>query len=352
MGRPIPEIEKEALDGAFMEPYLQLVISRRYGDDVSIQSLETAPIKRGVFRYRIQMNGTHSEEPPLSIIGKVFDEEDAGKAAFDKMRQLWESGFPENDPLRVRIPYAFYFLSELRLLLMEAAPGTPLKKLVKKQKATAADMTGFAETLAKLHSTALAFGEPFTVEKHLSVRCGDLVEPMATEFPEIGEDLRGIVDAALKYQSQNTAQDFTLAHGDFHLSQVHAHHDDLWLLDIDPLHFGDPAYDVAMVLFMLKQESAKRGTGAYINSLRDVFIDTYFSKMNWEIARRIPLQEAMINLKRACKRYRWQDEDGWQEILPKQVQQAVTCMEAMGKFPALENRADLVEIYEHCPGSE
>ena len=55
----------------------------------------------------------------------------------------------------------------------------------------------------------------------------------------------------------------------------------LWLLDLDPLHYGDPAYDVAMVFVALKQLEEKTKQSAYIRMLRDAFVSAYFSLMDW-----------------------------------------------------------------------
>ncbi len=351
MGRPIPEIEKEALDITAMQPILQSVVRERFGAGANILDMSTGHIKRGVYRYTIRMNGKYSADAPLSIIGKVYDDEDAGKTSFEKMQRLWKKGFNKLEPVGIKIPFAYNYLPGLRLLLMEEAPGKPLKKAIKKQIATPEQIAMFAKTLAKLHHFPLIFGEPFTIETHLEKRCNNLAAPMANDFPEIAHDISQVVETAKRRQSQNIQRDFTLAHGDFHFSQVHVNTGDYWLLDIDPLHYGDPAYDVAMVLFVMKQESAKRGTSDYIAALRDAFIAAYFAESDWTIASRIPLQEAMINLKRACKRYHWQDEDGWRDLIPQQIQQSVTCLKMMEKFPAPASEKDVVELYNSCPGN-
>jgi len=69
------------------------------------------------------------------------------------------------------------------------------------------------------------------------------------------------------------------------------------------------------------------------------------------VARRVPLHEALIHLKRACKRFRWQDEPGWPETIPLQIRQSVTCVQAMQQSQAPQSLADVVDLYERCPGS-
>ena len=100
----------------------------------------------------------------------------------------------------------------------------------------------------------------------------------------------------------------TLCHGDYHPGQVQATDDAVWILDLDPVCIGDPAYDVAMVLSVFKR---LRGNPDYLRSLRDAFVASYFADTGDGLADRVPVQEALIHLKRACKRFRWQDETDW-----------------------------------------
>lgn len=352
MGRPVAKMDQEALDPAVMQELLHTVIRERYGTSVSILSIDWDHLTRGVYRYRLQLAGPdrHFREP-LAIIGKVYDDPRAGQRSFEIMQQLREKGFAAAPPQNVHIPEVFRYLPELRLLLMQEAPGKPLKKLVKKQTAGAEHLQHLAATMAKLHGFPLVLGDAFTIEEHLKFRCNDLAAPLAEAFPAVREDIQWLLDIARQYQRQWGIQDFALAHGDFHLGQVHVHREDYWLLDLDPLHYGDPAYDVAMVLFILKQEAAKRKQTAYIATLRDAFIEAYFLEMDWKIAERIPLQEAMIHLKRACKRFYWQDEKGWAALIPRQIRQAVQCVKMMTAHEPPRSVAALKQLNDRCPVS-
>lgn len=350
MGRPIPEIADKALNESFMRTVLHSIARERFGASAAIKKMDVEHYKRGVYRYDVALNVSGKPLPdPWRIIGKVYDTLKNGQSSFDKMRKLWDNGFVEQAPLYVRIPEAYQFLPDLRLLLMEEAPGTPLKKMVKKQIAKPLQMQRFASTLAKIHRFPLVLSEPFTIERHLKVRCHSLAEPMAAAMPKIRDEIRGIVEFAEDFQQRDGHEHFTMAHGDFHLSQVHLQKHIFWVLDLDPIHYGDPAYDVAMVLFSLKLMASKKSLTEYINSLRDRFIESYFSNMGWDIARRVPLFEAMIHLKRACKRFRFQDEEGWQELIPKQIHQATTCIAVMKSVSAPNSVSEMIKISEKCP---
>jgi hypothetical protein len=352
MGRPVPEIAKEALDHSHMQTVLNSVVKDRFGTSVAVHNVAAKTHGRRLIHYTVRMSEAgRSLQSPWRIIGKVYETPEIGQRGFDAMRRLWDNGFSHQAPARVRIPESYTYISSLRLLLMEEVPGQPLKKLVKNKLAGSEHMQLFAGAMAKVHCFPLIFGEPFTVEDHLAIRCNSLTEALADAFPELGDAIRWIVETAKDVQNREGHGVFTLAHGDFHLGQAHMQNDDLWILDLDPLHYGDPAYDLAMVFVAFKQLEEKTKQSAYIRSLRDAFVSAYFSRMDWQVARRVPLHEALIHLKRACKRFRWQDEEGWPQLIPLQIRQSVACLEAMQQLGEPRSLRDLVELYERCPGT-
>lgn len=352
MGRPVVEKAQEALDPTYMRTALRAVVRERFGPSMAVQHMTAEPDGRSLIRYKLQMYALHRplQSPwPWRIVGKVYATPAAGQSSFNAMRQLWDSGFAQQAPAQVRIPEPYMYLEDLCLLLMEAVPGQSLKTLLKKNLAVPEHMRLLAAAMAKLHRFPLRVGALFTIEDHLAIRCGALPDALAAACPELAPAIRWIVCTATDLQHRDGHEICTLAHGDLHLGQVHLHHDTLWLLDLDPLHYGDPAYDVAMVFVALKQLEEKTQQAAYIRALRDAFVPAYFSVMDWDIARRVPLHEALIHLKRACKRFRWQDEPGWPETIRRQIRQSVTCLEAMPYSKAPQSLPEVVDLYERCP---
>ena len=352
MGRPVTEKATEALDYVYMRTALQAVIQDRCGTSVAVHGMTIEPDGRSLIRYRVETYATGMRrQPPWRIIGKVYATAAAGQQSFDAMRQLWNGSFAQQAPVQVRIPEPYTYLADLRLLLMEAVPGRSLKTLLKKKLAGPEHMRLLATAMAKLHRFPLRVGAPFTIEDHLAIRCSALPEALAAACPELAPAIRWIVHTATEFQHRDGHEICTLAHGDLHLRQVHVQNNALWLLDLDPLHYGDPAYDVAMIFVALKQLEEKTQQSAYIRMLRDAFVVAYFSLMDWHMARRVPLHEALIHLKRACKRFRWQDEPGWSDTIRLQIRQSVTCLEAMQHSKAPQSLPEVVDLYERCPAS-
>jgi aminoglycoside phosphotransferase (APT) family kinase protein len=313
-------------------------------------SLDARQLNRSVVRYRMWCDDDKGRPQPSWIcIGKVYPSRELGRRTFAVMEQLTSAGFCRQTAGRVRMPEPYAFLDDAHVLLMEEAPGTPLKQLVKKREASVEHMRLFAETLIKLHTCAPVVGAPYTIDDHLAFRCHGLTEKLAEAFPQLASPLAWMIETSRDLKRADAAGMCAVCHGDYHLGQVHVEDHYAWLLDADPLHNGDPAYDVAMVFFTLKLMQNKKKLSGYIDALRDEFVNTYFSRMAWSIAERVPLHEALIHLKRACKRFRFQDEPGWEKRIPEQIALAVDCLRMFQQRTPAGRFEDVLEIYRGCP---
>jgi hypothetical protein len=345
MGRPVPELATDALDPTHMLAAMRAFVREALKSRPVARSVTVEPLERRLLRYHVEFDRPH---PTWSVIGKVYETPVAGQRSFDGMRRLWDAGFSTQAPASVHIPQPYGYISHLRLLLMEEVPGTSLKVLVKRKRAGAEDMRLFAAGLAKLHRSAAVPSIPFRVDDHLAVRCDGRHDALARAFPDVAVHVRTIVERAREFEGQSDAR-LTAVHGDFHLAQVHICDGQAWILDLDPLHFGDPAYDVAMVFVMLKHLEQKMQDPAYLGSLRATFIGEYFSPSNFDVAARIPLHAALIHLKRACKRFRYQDEPGWRDTIRQQVREGAMCMEKMAAGRTPRSSSDIAALYDECP---
>lgn len=332
-----------------MRPLLAAVCRGRFGSATQRADIEVETLGRRIVRYTVRMEAEGESEPKIwKMIGKVYEDPEIGRRGFEAMRLLWGDGFSRQAPDRVRIPEPYAWLQEACLLLMEEVPGRALKTLVKKGLARDLHMRAFAEAMAKLHRSKVVFGKPFTVEDQLQKRCLGLPEALAHAFPDLAEDIGRVVEAARRHERQRGHAGFTLAHGDWHLGQVHVDETRLWILDLEPLHYGDPAYDLAMAFVTLKRLEGRPRRRAYVRSLRDAFLSAAFEDGDWGAAGRVPLYEALIHLKRACKRFRFQDEEGWRETVQFQVRQSAACLAVMEQAREVRCLEDVVAIYEGC----
>ncbi len=329
-----------------LRPALAKAVRDRIGEHASLGALRSEPLGRRAVRYTADILRPDGSSSQWRVVGKFYEDADAGKRGWLSMQEVARGGFAGLAPSWIRIPECYGYFPQWCLLLMEEAPGQPLKALVKKKVAGPEHMRLFAEALAKVHRLPAA-RRPFTVEDHLRERCDGLTGPLGQAFPELSGDIDLVLSTARRIGNGDARG---LAHGDYHLGQVHIEDCAAWILDLDRLHAGDPAYDLAMVFLVFKRLERGVGEGDYIRSLRDAFISAYFAQMDWPVAGRIPLHEALIHLKRACKRFKWQDEEGWQETVRSQVRQGAVCVGVLERAAPPRSLAEVIALYDLCPG--
>lgn len=255
---------------------------------------------------------------------------------------MWEQGFPQRPPTFISLPEAYAYVPQAKTVLMEDVGGDSLKRLLKSGRARPEHMRLFAEVLVKLQRFPLMFGAPFTLEDHLALRCRGQCGPLADALPELARPIERIVEAAARQREHV----FVLSHGDYHPGQVQLGVHRLWLLDPDPMSWDDPAYDVAMACMVLKRMGSERGREAYFRRLCDVFLSTYFARMDLGTATRIPLNAPLIHLKRACKRLLFQGSSA--DEIRLEIRQASECLTMQGEVGRLYDLDDVIRLSWRC----
>jgi hypothetical protein len=101
----------------------------------------------------------------------------------------------------------------------------------------------------------------------------------------------------------------------------------------------------------LKHLEQRTGDAVYVRSLRDAFLAPYLDDTGYDIAARVPMHMALIHLKRACKRFRWQDEPGWPDTIRRQIAEAAVCMETAVGVSLPRSLEDVAGIYARCPAT-
>jgi len=348
---PFPATLDMALDEEHMKGALRAAVQKKFTENTIIDTLKVQHLQRRLVRYTMCLVDSEREQNyERRIIGKVYEKLEDMNYGFGVMQQLCQHGFAAGAIDRISIPTPIACLPEIHLLLMQEIPGGPLRRLVKRTDATENDIRHFARATVKLHRSPLILGSPFTVEDHIA-QCRPSPRVLAQTYPDSAEAISFIVEEARSLQKHFRGNIYTLIHTDFHPGQVHVDGNNLWILDLEPLRYGDPAHDLAKIFAFFKRTARKSRMQKYIESVRDVFIEEYFSFMNLEIARRIPLYEALICLKRACKCLRVQDESGWEKKMTRLLEQGLACMRVVADTPDDLDMRGGIEICSRSPGS-
>lgn len=349
MGRTLPAALGSALDEALMRPILTEVFQDLLGPGARIAGVRSEIVKHRTVRYTVALEGEAT--PSWRVIGKVYETRAAAEGEFAALRWMWTQGFSMRPPLSITLPRALALLPDQELLLMEEAGGRSLKRLLHAGTAGPAELRAFAEVLLKLHELPASYGAPLTLDQYLALRCRGECEPLAGVFPELAHSVNRIVATARKELGDGGADDSSLVHGDFHPGQVHLDGERSWLIDLDAMHQGDPAYDVAMVVVTLKGMGARQGSARPFQELAEHFLAAYFSRANLSLAERVPLHAALIFLKRACKRFHFQNEPEWQDDLRLQLALGEECLDRLERSRRPRDRRAGLELCASCPAA-
>jgi len=346
---PFPPSLNTAKNKAYMQEALATALQEYLGA-ARISDIHIEHIQRRVVRYTLQISNPKNDQlTEQHIIGKVYDTPEHLNFGYEMMKQLWANGFSQKAEDGIYIPKPLGYVPKACVLLMQEASGGVLRAKLKKKGATENHMRQFARAMVKLHRCPIQTGRTITVEERLS-RCDPSPKVLIKSYPELADDVNSIIEMAYKIEKMDQKQAKALIHGDFHPGQVHVDQNTFWVLDIDNLKNADPAFDLAKLFSFLKRTERKKKLTDYIEKLRNVFIEEYFTAMGWETARRIPFYEALICLKRACKCLRVQDDEGWEEKMKRLVRQGAICIQVMTNIPAELNHSKVMEIYHKSPG--
>ena len=261
--------------------------------------------------------GTASDSPSHQtgssrvVIGKFFADQ-TGQATFRIMQSIHACLTKTQDRPSVATPMAtppaIGYDSKLRLLWQEKAPG-----LAYPQAAAKADADSYfiaaGQALAQLHRLEIEHAQPKRMADHIR----ELIRPHPSQLARAYPSYRRLIDDTLHHlvavESQWGQSLYPAPlHRDFQLRQLFYAQGQVWVIDWDLFAHGDPAFDVAYFTVYLKTHLAADRSARLI----DAFQEGYFALQPDSILERVPVYEAFNYLRRACRRYRLQD-DGWQD---------------------------------------
>jgi len=312
------------LDAGAMREVLARVCAARGDAATSIRSLEVEVLrrrlKRCVVRFHLELERGGGPPVALRVIGKVF-RAGLGEPIHAKLRGLWERGFDRRARDLVRVPEPLAFLPELRLLLLEEVPGRGLRDVLTETRSPEL-LRRLARVLIKLHRVRPWPGPAFRMRGHLE-RFHPKYPALCEALPDLAGTIESIVRTAQERESGFDPAGFAAIHGDLHLSQVLIDGEQSYLIDLDNLSLGDPAADLANLLVFLRSSRPGREEPVLVSHL----LDEYFGAMDARIRERIPVYEAVTQLRRACKDLRFR-RPGWEPRARERIAQAAACLRA------------------------
>lgn len=292
----LAETLPEAVSGEFLikDVYLDLAHYGRY--------------ERCVLRYSIDGVQAATQTPrQIAVYGKV-DADGSGNVAVSIMSAL-RSRLQEADvPYRFRIPRAFGYDPELKLLLMEALPGKPFfKELLRTWSGRHGPNSKIEDTsnedrlsleqavricaliAATLHSSDIKLGPPETLEMQVA-RLRDETKAIQRTFPELHAQIESWIKEILAFSHAYPAMPPCFSHGDFTYTQLIFDGSRGGLVDFDSVCQTEPAHDLGHYLAyqrlnMIKDQDPDSPIAPEaIERLCALFLDTYIDASMESIA--------------------------------------------------------------------
>jgi hypothetical protein len=248
---------------------------------------------------------------------KVYRNERKGERTYQALRELWDSASAGGLGLTVGRPIAY--LSGLRTLVQEEAPGTPLEDILFHENEAIPEVRKVARALASLH---LASGWD-------TARChhpGDEVtklqrkgEILRWACPHLGPEIEKVVGAVAAGLKEAP---LVLTHGDLKPEHILLDGDRLTLLDLDAFARADPILDVAKILaelvFMPLRSSLPPD---HARAVARTFVGEYFARVPETWRTRLSLHYAGAVLKVAVGFFRRQ-EPSWSDKIETLLKEA------------------------------
>jgi hypothetical protein len=229
--------------------FIRDVVWRRLDDRVEPPEVELVHHRHGIVEYRFA--GADR------VFAKPFSDADAGLAAYEIQRALWEGGFGPGASHRVPEPIAY--LADERVILMAAATGERLRELAQGDWPPWADaLGGGARWLAALHGSPLRLGPPDDATRrvlHLARRAAQT----AARRPDLERMLTRLLDQLGDRLPVRGTTPVVQTHGRYHPQHVYVDSGSVVVIDADRATPGDAAKDVGEFLHRLRADVRSAG---------------------------------------------------------------------------------------------
>ena len=292
------------------------------------ETLRYVPHKRCVFRL-----GVHSPEGDNIVKRVVVKVYPPGPLA----RQTWRALSTLHSQAAaggILVPRPVKMLDRWNLVVMEEAPGTSLKNVLKRVKTPeeAGALVGRAATaLATLHTLRFESRQVRSFENYLEFLRDEAlrVQPVA---PLLARQAQALLRKVARIQFPRAAAPPCLIHGDFAPSQLLIAEDRVAVVDFDNACLGDPAMDLGNFMAKLHRRAAAKGKD-YHRRLSQQFLTKYSEHVRDEaLEERARLYQVLTLVRSALHTFRRAPpsyaREGPASLPVRLLQEAATCLAA------------------------
>jgi len=230
-------------------PELEPLLLARFGpgdwraEAWDVETVRYRASSRCTLRLTVQaQDATTGRAEERCFYAKVYGNEERGEQTYQVLQALWNRGNAGGVSFTVGRPIAY--LSDLRTLVQEEAPGTSLKDKLLREENVVPAVQKVARALAALHLDHVPVPRQrrlWEEVRHLE-KIGKLLQQACPYLePEVKEIVGTVVAGLVELPLAPT-------HRDFHPDNILIDGDRLSLIDLDVFSEADPLLDVARLL--------------------------------------------------------------------------------------------------------
>jgi hypothetical protein len=303
-------------------PELEPVLLGRFGaGEWRIEACNVEPVRYreqggAVLRYRAKArNAATGGRTEKSFYAKVYRHE-KGEQTYQALRALWRRTSANGEGFTVVRPLAY--LSELRALILEEAPGTPLEEILHRD----GDTIGAARRAAQALAAFNQGDAPATTQRHLLADQVAVLERarrlLGWACPHLRLEVESIIEGVLAGLEEVPLRP---THRDLSPDHIFVDGERTIFIDLDSLAKADPVLDPAHLLVRLAKPAQfpiprQRGRTA----ARE-FAEEYFAHVPSTWQERLPFHYAGALLKAAQGFFRRQVPD-WPDKIATLLEEA------------------------------
>jgi aminoglycoside phosphotransferase (APT) family kinase protein len=273
---------------------------------VRIKQLSYVPDMRAALQYEILTQSKETGKSSSShLIGKIHAFKEPSRL-FAGAWALWKAAFG-----RLRLAPPVGYISPLRLTLQEKVEGKRLGILADSPSFVRV-MRETARQIAAMHSLSLPLSSHRTPKDEARVvhRSGAVLKFIRPDLGSRIESLHRELAAQLEARTQMTSP----VHGDFQHTNVLVNGENIILIDLDEIAWGDPFVDVGRLLSSLRVPALRvSGSLSGLQEARAAFLEEYLS-IKREEEQRLGLFEASSLMITAASTFRQQRSQWHGEI--------------------------------------
>jgi phosphotransferase family enzyme len=302
-------------------PELEPVLLGRFGPgDWRVEAWNIEPVRYreqgAVLRYRAKArNAATGERIERRFYAKVYRDEGQGQQTHQVLRELWKQARANGEGFTVARPLAY--LSGLRTLLQEEAPGTSLEEILLED----GDTTGTVRRVAQALAAFNQGDAPTTRQYFLADQVADLERygrGLGQACPHLRVEVESIIEGVLAGLEEVPLGP---THRDLKPDHILVDGGRTIFIDLDAFAKADPVLDPAHLLARLAIRDLFSVPREETHAAAQEFAEEYFAHVPGGWHDRLPFQYAGILLKMAHSFVRRQVPD-WPDKIAAVLEEA------------------------------